>query len=710
MKRQAGFGLLEVLIAFIVVAVTAGALLQLNKVYLEYSRDGRYREVALRLAESKLDELRSFHTVGGYQNIDSSATPEQVVVDDIGYEVSWIVTDYAWDGSDWVTPLPSGTPSGKKEIAVGVGWSNAGGEQALAIDSIVSPSLSISSGPFGTGGGNNGMGLGGPSVDYSPGEFPTVIPIELGEGLTQETSKPLPDVIKKGQNIEGVRVAFDTFVYDENTQSRVQQDLVTVSCSCQLDGSGNTQLPAQRALSGDYVYWEKGEAAGIVKPKGKVANNDQDPLCIRCCERHFDGGSGEFSNWYDAFKYTAGNQNQPHEHYPSSSSTPVIGTQTYLEACRLIRIDGFFEVAQDWNLIAFNILDDGLFTNVDFASVYQSYVRDVVVDYIDEQLKEDGDFPDLKDYEVMTLSEYLISGDAPPSPFSTTDISISPMSRQLMARGVYVDLLSENLRLFLQEKISAGSNIEELLSYVPFYEINLTLLANWQPTDSDKDCSPYPGSSEFNVLCVTSQDIPAKSGSNKDGTYSRGRVSVKNGVTSGLTTVTASIRRSNSGITSFSAISPFELSYVRSSSLDVTIGDFGDFRNNSSVSSALQCKTYELNADGEHDVVACSEEQFSNIAVEYSHSGDDDGNCLITPVVGNLEGFYNCFVAPNAGDVTVTPNYNDNAGITRVEFLPSEDNVVSVAGTEPVYVPGPCITVVLNRPEPAAALPDTCGQ
>ena len=63
MKRQQGFGLIEVMIAFIVVAITAGSLLQLNKSYLEYSRDGRNREVALRLAESKLDELRYFRNL-----------------------------------------------------------------------------------------------------------------------------------------------------------------------------------------------------------------------------------------------------------------------------------------------------------------------------------------------------------------------------------------------------------------------------------------------------------------------------------------------------------------------------------------------------------------------------------------------------------------------------------------------------------------------
>jgi Tfp pilus assembly protein PilV len=132
MRRQNGFGLLEVMIAFILVAVTAGTLLQLNKVYLEYSRDGRYREVALRLAESKLDELRGFDSIADYQAIVGSSSPESVQVDDTDYAIEWEVTDYGWDGSAWVTPPPSGVASGKKEIEIAVGWSQSDGDEVLA--------------------------------------------------------------------------------------------------------------------------------------------------------------------------------------------------------------------------------------------------------------------------------------------------------------------------------------------------------------------------------------------------------------------------------------------------------------------------------------------------------------------------------------------------------------------------------------------------
>ncbi|MCT7654980.1 type II secretion system GspH family protein [Oceanimonas sp. NS1] len=120
MKRQHGFGLIEVMLAFIIVAATAGTLLQLNKSYLEYSRDGRSREVAMRLAESKLDELRRFQTRSGFDAIANGS--DSISLNDIAYGRSWAVTTYSWNSVslDWVTPSSSVQDTGKKQVAVTV--------------------------------------------------------------------------------------------------------------------------------------------------------------------------------------------------------------------------------------------------------------------------------------------------------------------------------------------------------------------------------------------------------------------------------------------------------------------------------------------------------------------------------------------------------------------------------------------------------------
>ncbi len=138
MKRQHGFGLIEVMLAFVIVAATAGTLLQLNKTYLEYSRDGRSREVAMRLAESKLDELRRFQNRTGFNAITNGS--DTVNLDDSKYQRTWIVNSYVWDSdnSDWITPFSNSQNIAKKQVEVTVSWSDASEELTFTLESVIS--------------------------------------------------------------------------------------------------------------------------------------------------------------------------------------------------------------------------------------------------------------------------------------------------------------------------------------------------------------------------------------------------------------------------------------------------------------------------------------------------------------------------------------------------------------------------------------------
>ncbi|MGP7734609.1 type IV pilus modification PilV family protein [Oceanimonas smirnovii] len=149
MKRQHGFGLIEVMLAFVIVAATAGTLLQLNKTYLEYSRDGRSREVAMRLAESKLDELRRFQNRTGFNAITNGS--DIVNLDDSKYQRTWIVNSYVWDSdnSDWITPFSNSQNIAKKQVEVTVSWSDASEELTFTLESVISFNVSAIGGPFG---------------------------------------------------------------------------------------------------------------------------------------------------------------------------------------------------------------------------------------------------------------------------------------------------------------------------------------------------------------------------------------------------------------------------------------------------------------------------------------------------------------------------------------------------------------------------------
>lgn len=695
MKRQQGFGLIEVMIAFIVVAVTAGSLLQLNKSYLEYSRDGRNREVALRLAESKLDELRYFKDKQGYQNIASGS--ESTALDGVTYELDWTVDDYGWDGSAWVSPLPSGVTSGKKEVTVTVDWddpadlNDTGMKQSFTLASVISPNQSISGGPFGTGAPNNGLGLGGPNVAHTPGTVPNVIPIILGDGITQETSRPLPKLAQQGGS-DSLRVAFNTNAYDSSSKKSQVQDMATVSCNCKLSSSeeDGLDLPSKRSAVSGLSYWVKGETAS---KKTGVPQQNQDPLCATCCASHFDGPENKFSHWYDAIKR---NNVPPHGHYTAGDTLATIEGNSYLEACRLVRINGFYEMANDWNLVALNIFDAGIFADSGVLSAYQSYVKEIVTDYIRGQIKSEGNYNNQTYSTPLSFSAYLANSGLAIS--TTNMVDVAPGPDQLMARGVYVDIISPEYRQYLKDEVMGGdadASPDNLLKFVPFYDVNLTLLANWKSSNSAN-------------ISVTDDPVQTMVDSSQQyyGTYSRGLINAHKEGTSA--TISATIRRSNSGITSFNPLSTFETTDVKSSSLDVSVQTVA---GKVSVTGQIKCITYET-VDATVTELACSDIQLSQVQVNFIQQGmSSSTRCGATQTSGqgankgNLSLAYNCY-ANNGVEATLTATVPN--GYEAV--LPTSPWEVSVNTSQggSQSIAGGCLLAVINRPN-GHSLPGTCN-
>ncbi|WP_107850829.1 type IV pilus modification PilV family protein [Oceanimonas marisflavi] len=705
MKRHQGFGLVEALIAFVIVAVTAGALLQLNKSYLEYSRDGLNREVAVRLAESKLDEFRQFRDQLSYQNI--SGGTETRAVDEISYDLAWTVNDYGWDeaNSQWVTPPPTGVPSDKKEIAVTVNWDDTGQPQSFTLSSVVSPKQSFSGFGGGNGGGNIGLGLGGPEVSHTPGTVPNVIPITLGDGITQETSRPLPKLVQQGSS-DSLRVAFNTNAYDTGNKKSQVQDMATVACNCKLGSTGVADLPSVRSVVSGLSYWVKGETAS--KVTGVPATQNQDPLCTKCCANHFDGpDSTQFSHWYNIVKR---DDDPIGTHYNATynnttkvySFTPAALSLPYVEACRMVRINGIYEMANDWNLVALNIFDASLLSNTAVRQAYQDYVNEVVIAYILSQVEKGDKVVGESYYSPDTFDNYLndhkeeilaLDSNAP----ITTDIDgLQPGLRQLMARGIYVDIVSPEYRQYLDEEIIGESETppSNLLKYVPFYEVNLTLLADWT---SNKATTVASVSNEAVRTIVDSNQ-------NYYGTYSRGVVNAKE---KGDADITATIRRGNSGITAFKPLSPDENKdddkHRKTSKLKVTVPDINGL---ASVSGPIKCLTYAQDAAGNYLEAACNDSHYTSVSVMYN--GDVCGKTQSSPGQGggnggkqaNNQGIsYNCYVTPGSS-ATLSPSLPSG-----YESVPSGAWTASLSGQKSVS--GGCLLVVIGRPS-GTALPGNC--
>lgn len=618
MRRQAGFGLIEVMLAFIIVAVTSGALLQLNKVYLEYSRDGAYREVAIRLAESRLDELRTFSSEVEYAAV-TSGTELITAHNGISYGVSWDINEL----------------DHRKDVVITVSWHDPGGTKSLVMESTIAPNLSVASGPFGTADDSPGISMSGPEVSYSPGAIPDIVSIttDLGSGTKQETTKPAPDVKK---NSDDVVVSFDSIVYDGSNNRLIQSDTRTVYCSCDYqNGLQSTRRPARPYSLPNGIYWFEGLSEE--KEWGDSDNSD----CTVCCNDHFDVGSSSF------FEDNFNQFNKGHGHTTDGSS-PASAGQEYLESCRMLRIDGFFRVMPDWNLIALNVFPPSYLTDADNVQRYQQYIEHVVQEYVTIQKSA---LPSTT-YQPDSFRGWLsVNGDAADLDAfdSLTELFIA--SYQLAARAIYVDLMPQSLLDAIDFRD------DNWLTKVSFNEVNTTLLANWRVEGDDDD-----------YLKVTNEPVETivDPDNNFFGTYSRGYVTTLQQSASAAMPprVFASMTRYNSGLTGQEPLSPFDAGSVFETSLTLSVSSGSP--TTTFISGKLECLTRQGQGS---TPVACKSQDFNNTIATPTN-----GSCTIRKDSDPATAFYECTVSANQA-ITIT--FTHNQANSDFVFNPSSVNFSS---------------------------------
>jgi hypothetical protein len=404
--------------------------------------------------------------------------------------------------------LPGTTAGDYKEVTVTVNWQDAKGEtQSAALSgtiAAVAPTEAVlSSRNFGN--------QPGPQVRYTPGDAPQIISVDTGAG-GRETSKPLPDVKHVGDYAHEVR--FDVINYHRQGDFQIvdrREEFVTVNCLCTLRVGGPSRTPARARLTGTVLRdlpgvmtgMDRGsptkEFSGTVRTSGdnpKVAS--QPELCGICCRDHHDGPliDGDPNRYNPA-------DGEDHRHYYWNGDDYVEANadgMPYDEACRLKRINGIFQVFEDWNLVAIN-------------AIPESYLAGSTVDYTN--------------YVADVVRSYVGNSPAPASP-DFPDVALAPgKSRQIQGRAIYIDYMTADQK-------SAAANLEPstILNSVPWYEVNLTSLARWklQPVGSDapvdearcrfSEISKSPMKDA--VACITSEEIQSEA--LQQDNYSRGLV------------------------------------------------------------------------------------------------------------------------------------------------------------------------------------------
>jgi prepilin-type N-terminal cleavage/methylation domain-containing protein len=544
--RQAGFNLMEVLIAVLIFAIGMLALAHLQGNLTRSSADSTVRTVASNIAEEQFELQRGFGLldtdpdglIAAYGDItgsDSTLSRGGIV-----YTVDQDVQDYYYDPATDSFGTANNTfaaHSDFKLVTINVAWDDQRefrlsetqetvdlGTGSITLNGVISSATTQSDSKVLT----QSSGHDDPIISYTPGANPDILSLSLGENKFKESTTPQPDVIRLDELVES---RFDVITYSQTGDGALflrREEFASVSCECTLRAPpGSAEAGSRRPTiwAGD----EYAEGHRVDKPFGVSANQLQSPLCVTCCQDHHDGGTSEDDhadsavNRYDPFRpasdyYDSGSFEGDHKHYIRSRtgllSLATSDGDTYVEACRMVRKDGFFKVAQDFRQEDRHLFPADFLDETSEVDTYSAYVTGAAGAY--HAATSDGyesnppciGGPSPCVAEPPMAAAWPAPRNAGEFPAWTTLPLNGSSTQQLRSRGIYIDYLSDDLRSVIAcldaggDKTSCTSgdvvldrtgsvNVLELL---PFFDVQLTWLYRWTetPTNAPVDTTNEP--------------------------------------------------------------------------------------------------------------------------------------------------------------------------------------------------------------------------
>ena len=696
-RRQAGTGLIEVLVAILVLAVGMLGMSKLNALLIRDGGTANNRAIAVSLAQEKLDDLRGFKWLNAISSYGENCGAgvfcfSEIATDAGGYEapVSGALrfpTGNMTVGNTSFNRTWTAVDNGSfKLVTVTVNWTDQNGAASEVLESAI---WGDDAGVTAFGAAGPGIALSGPKVPYTPIGVPDVVPITISTGTERETSKPLPDVSSKGLSIG---TEFSSVNYDADGE-QTQEDFKTLNCSCQFAANATANPAAYYTYKdGGLVVKYPETAADQVNKISGVAitaqGDSQDPLCNTCCADHHDSEDASVTSsattaLFDPERPSGDYEsNGDHKHYYyNDASQPNLGLtrvapssgNDYLEACRFLRVDGIFRIMQDWRLsdVAVMPKDGYLVEGSTALSNYQTYVGNVVKG----QAKTDGG----TDTDLPIKSTALSTRDL-------SNRSAGPI--QLLARGIYVDKVYSAPRTldsaYYTDIVADTTGLDK----IPFNEVNLTLLASW-------------ASSNTSVVTVTNEAIKDITSATSEyyGVYNRGRANVVSG-NGGSANVTAYVLPSNSGLTggttraTYAATVDYDSSLTASGTIayDSEIGiDRHDHRSALRKSDLINIARTGTTTAGSH--TAYGELTLGNSSGDLSLisvSGPEGVSCTVASATGSSATFTCSVLDTVPGTLTLTTSQPD-AYLPRTSCTLVADSTDVNCETYSVY--GPTIEI-----------------
>jgi len=627
-KSNQGFTLIEVLIGIFIAAVGIVGVLEIQKHVIRSGNEVNARTIAIQLVRDKLDDINNIDDFADVGIAPIPAVENNIIKNNYSFTRSWVMTTHHFNNGTnaWGT-VGTGESTDAKHVTVSVSWTDINNVvQTVNGDQIISSASIHDTSGLSTTSGDRIE----PDIPYSSLSSIESPPITLIDDTmdttgvttvnTKETSKPIPTV--SGHNDSNL-IQFETVVYDPNSDTQSLEDFATVNCSCSFNGTttdGATPSLLRLSDDGSNLVNDETSGLGIEKDTG-VSNDNQAPkLCDKCCADHHDSSSA-------TAKYVAGTTSGNHPHYNDSLTAVTSGD--YIEACRFRRIDGFYQLVPDWQLVDIITMPISFFNSTTNVDAYTDYVKSVVklcVENLDDCYSNTLTLP------AKPAARNLGDPDA-----------IVPGTQQLISRGIYVDTASLN-STDLSTIIGYVDTKANWLEYVPFYEINLTLFSDWT-------------SSNTSYITVTSEAINTISDASQGyyGTYSRGRITAL--PSSGDSDVTASNNVDNTGITGSGQIKPDASNHVINDSLNVIVNGSPAAGTNSLLIE-IDCQKY----NNQNNLTGCSGQDTANVITIVSPSTI---TCSYSKQQGNNTAFLTCDAVPNwQGEISFSSSGFTFADIT----------------------------------------------
>lgn len=482
MRGHAGFSLLEVLVAVSLLAIGLLALAALQGALARGAADATVRARVMGVLAGELDALRATP----FAEIASLVAPIDASGADCaspGNAVEHAACDAGIRGLR-VHRNVANVGATLRSVQVSAEWSAATGEtRTLALHTLLGELAlepnrlhAVAAEPM------SAQVRGAISEWLSPG----AVPIAMGEGSGTATTLPVP-VMMRGEEV-GTR--FDVLRFEEvGEQARLDAriEMQFVKCRCRY-GAGGAPLGPVHSTARWPAVWNGYRYAMYAPDDGSVATGNryaagpmsevaQSAQCRECCrDRHDNAGAShpKFDPFARDVRY------RKYDLDPEGALVEVADTArgTYVDSCRLVRVDGWWRTAADVQARQFGLLQTASVDGVPAASPrpddeamtrYTQFIHDTLAD-------PEGDAQALHDRPASGLNlPPRIAMRAPPA----SDL------RHLHARALYIDALEPEARAVMDAACARGSprHSECVRPFLPFFTLDLTDLANWSAQD-----------------------------------------------------------------------------------------------------------------------------------------------------------------------------------------------------------------------------------